>query len=177
MMIVLSFSSTAIALTFEFEDKIDNWGSLGIIGTQQFGVGGFTYTHDISDRVDFAAGEMVTGAVLELDFTNDSWDGDWLGLNYDEHVEYSFDGTNWVYLAEVDNGQYDIAIDIALLNDDGLLTVNLRLQDSGPGVQWASLDHSMLSVTAQTPVPEPTTLFLFGMGILGTARLFRRAKK
>jgi len=60
-------------VSYAFEGKIDNWGPFGLLDATHVVQGSsFGYTHDLNQEVDFAAGHQVTGAYLELDFTNDA---------------------------------------------------------------------------------------------------------
>ena len=173
---LLLLASSANA--YYFEDMIDDWGPWGD-AAPIFQGHPLTYTHDINDSVNIAGGHEVTDAWLELDFTNDltdDHDSTWIPLigrikwDFREFAKVAWDGNGWVKLGEVDNGQYDLSVDIDWLNDDGELDVTLKVRNKlGTAVAW--LDHSKLYGTA---VPEPATLALFGIGLLGIAGDRRR---
>jgi len=186
---MLMFGMVGSASAYNFTDTIEYWNvsgtSYGATKTSAHVLDSvlitenntLNYVHDINDSVDFAAGHMVTSASLQLDFTNDlldveftHWYDKWMA-NTTEHIYYGFDGSAWTYLGEVDNGQYNIGIDLALLNIDGKLAVSLAVSNWDNGNTSAWLDHSTLSGTA---VPEPATMLLMGLGLAGLVAYNRK---
>jgi hypothetical protein len=176
---LLGFTGLANAATINFEDMIDTWGIWGDATPIVEGAP-LSYTHNINDSINLAAGDLVTSASLELDFTNDVFDtvftGWFRGLDdLTEYVSYGFDGSSWTSIGEVDNGQYVVSVNVALLNDNGMLNVKLSVTNNDSGSGTAYLDHSRLYGTAETaPVPEPATMILLGSGLMGLAGFRKR---
>jgi hypothetical protein len=190
--LVFSLAGFAGAASYNFEDMIDYWGPLNVDAAFIGQNSPLSYSHDINDSVDFGAGDLVTSATLELDFTNDLTDDNgsyvqptfWGPIifrwDYREYSRAAYDGQNW-FIGEVGNGQYDLVLDVDWLNDDGFLDVTVRVWNPlGTATAW--LDHSRLYGTAATnangngtaPVPEPSTILLMGVGLLGLVAVGRR---
>lgn len=176
---VMVTAGNALATAYQFEDVIDKWRPFRLFDAAQIVEGApLSYTHDINDSVNFAAGDTVLDAQLQLDFTNDANDnitrvfGTIIWDNR-EFTRVAYDGAGWVDLGEVDNGQYPIVLDIDWLNDDGLLDVTISVNNSctlNPATAW--LDESRLTghaepanLQAGNTVPEPLTV----LGLLASA--------
>lgn len=179
MLLLAKMVGTASAASYTFDDMIDKWGLFNVDAAWIGQNHPLSYIHNINDSVNFGAGDFVTAAELQLDFTNDLTD--FVGtiiipLDFREYATIGFDGANWVNIGEVGNGQYTIILNIDWLNDNGLLDVTLSVSNPlGTATAW--LDHSYLSGTAETaPVPEPTTMLLLGTGLLGLVSAKQRKK-
>ncbi len=192
---VACLTNSASAGMYTFADTIDTWGWLETDAVRFTQSSPLHYTHDLNQEVNFAAGDRVTEAYLELDFTNDATEdlggGDTYKLTgllkWDnrEYATVGFDGLAWVEVAsgaEIDDGAYSVVLDIDWLNDNGLLDVTLTVHNSRSSAD-AWLDHSKLYGTAMTPqipddptpavVPVPGALLLGLLGLATTRKLRR----
>lgn len=198
---IVGFSTgSSLAAMYAFEDVIDNWNVRGTTYDSVYidqdpdffnlfvpntVASPFSYSHDLTQEVDFLAGDRVTEAWLALDFTDmdlaefGNPDGFklWGLFKYDkrEFVSYSYDaGTQSFTEINENNDTPEHALTIDWLNDDGMLDVTIYVKN-GLGTGDIGLDSSRVYGYAE-PIPEPATMLLFGTGIAGLAALRQRRK-
>lgn len=181
--LVACMSSSVSAGIYEFKDEIESWTVFNVDAMLITPSTPFTYTHNLSDNVDFIRGDQILEASLELDFTND-WGDDvqtnWRGkIWWDERefVTVGFDGDDWVEVGEVGNdGDYEIVLDVDWIDDNGMLDVTVTVNPNYalPGAT-AWLDRSTVMGKAEVvPVPGAVLLGMLGLSAAGL-RLRKRA--
>lgn len=143
-----------------------------------------TYQHNILDPASgsFRPGiDTITSASLTLWLYDDAFFGDlpYIG-DAQETVSFNFDGGSWSSAQAVGGnaliGDAFSFFSLANLLSDGLITVGVGGQSGD-----FKFDKSFLTVRGDkaggvTSVPEPGTLMLFGLGLLGVGVASRRRR-
>lgn len=170
--------TNAAAVPYEFEDTLGFDANDGYIATGE----PLFYQHDINSQVDFANGDTITDATLELTFNDD--DGDSLRLSWNPRnlvfndtrkfalVGYDYESGRWKRIndvGEINDGKYEFIVGVDCLNNDGFLDVGIGVWNFSSKAD-VRLESSVLSGHADgpdtLPVPELPTLLLVGSGLL-----------
>jgi hypothetical protein len=142
----------------------------------------YSYSHDITDwgSGDYRPGiDSITSGSLSIWLYDDAFFGDlpFLG-DANETVGFRFDGGSWTASEEVDGNIFiwdDFDFIVTSLISDGMLNVNIRANrgdfrfGSSHLEAWGNRGDGVA-------VPEPATLSLFGLGLLGLGFAARRRK-
>ena len=121
------------------------------------------YQHDISRWVPEKF--IVKEAMLDIDLTDDQ-DRHWFG-SFEMSLVTGEGNIFAIGFPEI----ADIEIDVASLNDDGILSVYI----TSLAGDFIAVDSTLSGVA--NPVPEPATMILFAMGGIATAASRMRKKK
>jgi hypothetical protein len=154
--------------TNESGDLVAAWGDVNYLGW----IGDFvTWKHQFAFE---PAAATIDSATLTISLRDNKGEGDGGFLGWKN--EYAFGWTesgNWDF-GEVNTGDYAYGVDVNFLAD-GVFQVTI-------GSVWGDfyIDQSMLTINytpVSTTVPEPTTLLLLGLGLVGLAGAKRKFKK
>lgn len=163
-------AGAASALTYDFWD-IKTFGWFGTKFEENSNP--YSFTHDITDNLDFSS-EYVTSAYLLLGLVDDFPFFDDSGFfDPEEHVLVDIEGS-LQDIGEVNIGLYKFVVDPTALSD-GYLNVSLSVFDQWEDYELGDAKLMISKLYGHTaPVPEPGTMLLLGMGLLGFGVVSRK---
>ena len=164
-LLVLSFSGVASAtyITNSWEDY-DNVGYYLYEGDTDY-----YYGLNIAVADDFRPGiDYVTSAYLTFYLDDDYRDG-----RYEREYGWLYNGDFWTPTGEIDDGDEFFRLvwynGLSNLNYDGSITVGVY--SSYGDFKWSG---AKVTAYGKSPVPEPGTIVLMGLGLVGLAGIGRR---
>jgi hypothetical protein len=159
----------------------DDWA--GKEGTYIDAEHSYSYTHDITDwgSGNFRPGiDSINTATLTIWLYDDAFFGD-LPLLGDgqETVGFKLDGGGWTSSQPVDGNVIpffwdDFDFIVTSLVSDGML--NVKIRSNRGDFQFGASHLEAWGNKGGRSVPEPATLSLFGLGLLGLGFAARRRK-
>lgn len=121
--------------------------------------------------------DVITSASFRVWLKDDANTDNWWKGDGDEAVKFSFDGGRWTSSRDID-GSIDFSLQVpknSLL--DGLLNVVVKAHTGDFKLLSASLTVYGDRKSPTSSVPEPGTLALLGLGLLGIAWSARRRRR
>ena len=124
----------------------------------------YTFTHDIRDNGFDVGLETVTGFTLTMNFYDDR---DWLPESFMVDIIGDLSLPTWLFQASLFNAEIN---GDATLNESGMLTVNIYRVVG----DFYFAQSTLTAEGKDVAVPEPTTMLLLGLGLVGIAAVRRR---
>ena len=162
--LVLSVSGFANAGLITFDTANSSGITLGG-GMRWHNIGGghlYDETTNLASSIFFDVDTYVTS----FDLNNKPWEGYEVATNITDYQIFAFDVNKaqiWSTLVDLSSfGTWDNWL---TLNVDVANVRELRFGPAGPAA-WPSIDNLVIN---GTPVPEPSTLAIFALGIMGSS--------
>jgi hypothetical protein len=134
----------------------------------------YTFTHNIVDNGFNSATDLITSADIGISLKDN--DVDILFWNL-ENVRIKLDNVTIANSFEVDTDIYHFNVSTTYLQTDGSLTVTLQSLDGDFIFKDSQLDVYANRTAAPAAVPEPGSMALMGLGMLGLGFAARRKIK
>jgi PEP-CTERM motif-containing protein len=136
----------------------------------------YTYTHNIVDNGFNSATDLITSADIDISLGDDDGDIWWLG-GATETVRIRLDNVTQGNAFEVNTGIYTFNVMTQFLQTDGTLTVSLEAVSGDFNFRESRLDVYANRTAPVAAVPEPGSMALMGLGMLGLGFAARRKIK
>lgn len=136
----------------------------------------YTYTHNIVDNGFDSATDLITSADIDIHLVDDENDIWWLG-GATETVRIRLDNVTQGNAFQVNSGIYSFNVMTQFLQTDGSLVVTLEARSGDFYFRDSRLEVSADRTAPVAAVPEPGSMALMGLGMLGLGFAARRKIK
>lgn len=135
----------------------------------------YTYTHNIVDNGFNSATDLITSAEIDISLGDDESDNWFFGA--EETVRIRLDNVTQGNAFEVNTGVYSFNVMTQFLQTDGSLVVFLEARSGDFYFKDSRLDVYANRTETPAAVPEPGSMALMGLGMLGLGFAARRKIK
>ena len=174
--IILVLGAAGNAAALQFTDEVFRGFSQPFIFSEDNPSVG--YIHDITDD-GFYPDMTLTSASLDIRFWGVEEVDSSFEIYLDDSSARNIDGIkHWAILFWLNDFSLDLGADISYLQADGILDVTLT-RTSGGSAEILGFNSTLTAYTdepAPVPTPEPASIILFGIGLVGFALYQKRSK-